>query len=87
MTDRPLEYCTYCNSPTGKVGQGEDSLFFPDKDGPYCEKCYDIWCCPSCNGTGNIVVYRNVEGGLDYLYGERSEELAICDNCKGIGHG
>ena len=26
MASRPLEYCCACEAPTGRAGQGEDSL-------------------------------------------------------------
>ncbi len=39
MTQRPLEYCCSCNAPTGRTGQGDDSLY-TDNDGPFCEECW-----------------------------------------------
>ncbi len=36
----PLEYCYNCNSPTGRAGRSEDSLYLGDI-GPLCEVCYD----------------------------------------------
>ncbi len=39
---RPLEYCCVCDAPTGRAGQGEDSLYTSSgKLGPYCEDCWD----------------------------------------------
>ena len=35
-----LEHCCECDQPTGRAGQGEDSLFAGDF-GPYCEDCWD----------------------------------------------
>lgn len=34
-----LERCWICDVPTGRAGEGEDSLY--DDHGPYCEEC---WC-------------------------------------------
>lgn len=34
-----LEYCCECEQPTGRAGEGEDSLY--DEEGPYCEECWD----------------------------------------------
>lgn len=34
-----LELCCKCNQPTGRAGQGEDSLYAGDF-GPYCEDCW-----------------------------------------------
>jgi len=36
-----LEYCIKCDEPTGHAGAGEDSLYGPTGDGPYCVSCYD----------------------------------------------
>ncbi len=41
MAPRPLEYCCACDAPTGRAGQGEDSLYTDSGDlGPYCEDCW-----------------------------------------------
>lgn len=40
MSERPSEYCCYCNEPTGKAGAGEDSIYWLDGNiGPLCETC------------------------------------------------
>ena len=36
-----LEYCCICDNPTGRAGEGEDSLFTDDGDGPYCWECWE----------------------------------------------
>lgn len=36
-----VELCFSCDEPTGRAGQGEDSLYSSDGDGPYCETCWD----------------------------------------------
>ena len=36
-----LEYCDVCEEPTGRAGAGEDSLFLPNGDGPFCEECWN----------------------------------------------
>ena len=36
-----IETCCICDSPTGKAGKGEDSLYSEKGDGPYCEDCYE----------------------------------------------
>ena len=42
MTERPLEYCSVCEGPTGKAGAGEDSIFWLDGVvGPLCDTCND----------------------------------------------
>ena len=41
MGDRPLEYCTECSSATGRAGRGEDSIYYLDNLGPFCEDCHD----------------------------------------------
>ena len=45
MSKRREERCCACDAPTGRAGQGEDSLYldFPDGAhfGPLCEECYD----------------------------------------------
>lgn len=39
----PLETCCECDTPTGKAGENEDSLYCADcGDGPFCAKCFDI---------------------------------------------
>lgn len=36
-----LEYCCECEQPTGRAGEGEDSLYDAvTGEGPYCEECY-----------------------------------------------
>ncbi len=36
-----LEYCCACDSPTGRAGQGEDSLYTDNAAlGPFCEECW-----------------------------------------------
>ncbi len=41
MGTRPREYCCACDAPTGRAGQGEDSLHTDSGDlGPYCEDCW-----------------------------------------------
>ena len=35
------ELCCECNNPTGKGGEGDDSLLYNGK-GPYCQECFDI---------------------------------------------
>ena len=35
-----LETCCECDAPTGRAGQGEDSLY-AGNFGPYCEDCWD----------------------------------------------
>ncbi len=34
-----LEYCCECEQPTGRAGEGEDSLYDDKGEGPYCEGC------------------------------------------------
>ena len=36
-----LEYCCQCDTPTGRAGRADDSLFTDDGDGPYCKECWD----------------------------------------------
>ena len=36
-----IETCCICDSPTGKAGKGEDSLYSEKGDGPDCEDCYE----------------------------------------------
>lgn len=36
-----LEYCYKCNSPTGRAGRGEDSLYTDSGEGPHCKDCWD----------------------------------------------
>ena len=35
-----LEYCCWCDCPTGRAGVADDSLFIED-DGPFCRACFD----------------------------------------------
>jgi len=35
-----VETCLFCGEPTGRSGDGEDSLYFGDI-GPWCEECFD----------------------------------------------
>ena len=35
-----LEYCCWCDCPTGRSGVADDSLFIED-DGPFCRECFD----------------------------------------------
>jgi len=35
-----LEHCFKCESPTGRAGRAEDSLYAENGDGPYCENCW-----------------------------------------------
>ncbi len=35
-----LEHCYFCDTPTGRAGAGEDSIFWLDGEiGPMCEEC------------------------------------------------
>ena len=35
-----LEYCVKCDTPTGRAGRHDDSLFIGD-EGPFCEGCHE----------------------------------------------
>ena len=35
-----LEHCCECGEATGRAGIGEDSLYYEDGRGPYCQDCY-----------------------------------------------
>lgn len=35
-----IEYCFICDSPTGRAGRADDSLYDALDNGPYCENCY-----------------------------------------------
>ena len=37
---RDIEMCCNCNSPTGKAGRGDDSIYCECGDGPFCLDCY-----------------------------------------------
>jgi hypothetical protein len=37
---RPLERCCECDTPTGRAGKGEDSLYTDSGEGPFCEDCF-----------------------------------------------
>lgn len=42
MTTSPLEHCCNCDEPTGRAGEGEDSLYTDIYNlGPYCEDCWN----------------------------------------------
>jgi len=41
MANESIEHCVLCNSPTGKAGATEDSLYLSDGTGPVCESCFD----------------------------------------------
>lgn len=41
MTDE-LELCIECDCPTGRAGDGDDSLNV-DGHGPLCQQCFDAW--------------------------------------------
>lgn len=47
-----LEHCCECDTPTGRAGRGEDSIYiaYPDHEvGPLCEYCRDFrWVCEKC---------------------------------------
>ena len=36
-----LEYCCECESPTGRAGRGDGSLYIDDI-GPLCEECWTL---------------------------------------------
>ena len=36
-----IERCLFCDEPTGRAGEGNDSLFDDQGEGPYCEECWD----------------------------------------------
>ena len=36
-----LEYCFICESPTGRAGRGDDSIYADDDSGPYCPECWE----------------------------------------------
>lgn len=42
-----LELCWVCGAPTGRAGEGDDSLYNAAGDGPYCEECWDNHVIPS----------------------------------------
>jgi len=35
------EMCLKCDCPTGRAGEGDDSLYLEDGNGPFCEDCYE----------------------------------------------
>lgn len=35
-----LEYCCECGDPTGNAGEGEDSNYTEDGEGPFCQGCF-----------------------------------------------
>ena len=35
-----FEYCCKCGEPTGRAGQGEDSLYTNEGKGPFCYECW-----------------------------------------------
>lgn len=42
--------------------------------------------CTSCNGTGEVEVWRNSRGDVDYLDGRPTGEATECDTCLGEGY-
>jgi len=47
------EHCCVCDDPTGKAGQGDDSLFCEScEDGPFCSEC---WNRHQCAGHSPII--------------------------------
>jgi hypothetical protein len=41
-----IEHCVNCGDPTGKAGEGEDSLFCNAcGEGPFCERCDEEHQC------------------------------------------
>lgn len=36
-----IERCLFCGEPTGRAGEGNDSLYDDQGEGPYCESCWD----------------------------------------------
>jgi hypothetical protein len=38
-SNRGHETCAWCGEPTGRSGEGEDSIYI-DTIGPWCEECY-----------------------------------------------
>lgn len=40
------EMCCACDSPTGRAGRDDDSLYCPVCDaGPFCEECFEKHDC------------------------------------------
>jgi len=35
-----IEMCIYCDEPTNRAGEHEDSLYLDDGSGPFCEGCF-----------------------------------------------
>ena len=79
------EICFLCDEETGAAG--EDSCYSEaNGDGPFCQECFDhSWCRP-CNGEGEHYVRRNSAGEVDYLNGDRTNELINCTMCQGDGY-
>lgn len=39
------ELCGLCGEPTGRAGQGDDSIYCGCDAGPFCERCwFGHWC-------------------------------------------
>lgn len=82
-----LEVCCQCDSPTGRAGRADDSLYTDSDWGPYCEECWadtEYWRCLTDEKVSEIVrlhVYLTriiqVRGGAGMLQGaEALDEMA-----------
>lgn len=81
-----MELCCQCESPTGRAGRYDDSLYFGNH-GPYCEDCSEHMTDPEMVGKlldidAKHVRLRTVAGELA---GALEEMVTHCASCGGDG--
>lgn len=60
-----IERCIRCDEPTGRAGEGDDSLYDEEGNGPYCQDCYD-----ALHERG-VTLDEIIAGTRDFWYSER----------------
>ena len=77
-----LELCCECNSPTGRAGRGEDSIYYLDGLGPFCEDCHDRLGADVIDNLGLATLRAQLEEAQQDARDWRENCEKACD--KGI---
>lgn len=81
-----LELCCECSSPTGKAGRDEDSIYYLDSLGPFCEDCHDRLGAEVIANLGLTTLQHEVErqaAEVDELVTDNGQLAKTCRKLRG----
>lgn len=81
----PKCYCGVCGEDTGYVDDEEGNYTYFPSVGYVCEACLDDCLCTSCNGRGEVEMWVDENGNLDFVNGEPNGAYMTCQDCDGEG--